>query len=138
MRHLLDLRCLGALLLLLWAELLLAQKPARQDPIAEDEFFLGGSDIDFGVLIDRARHLDTLWLRNVSGEPLLVQNVRSSCGCTAASWPQAPVAPETRFGIPLEFRCLRVGYVEKKVEIWIAGRRRPLKATVFAECTAAE
>ena len=106
-----------------------------QDPTDEDSaYFLYGAGLDFGDLTDRRPHPDTLWMRNPGATPFVVENVRTSCGCTIADWPAAPIAPGARFAIPLTFTCRRDGYTVKKVEIWVSGRRRALRAAVAADC----
>ena len=118
------------------AVLLSAVSSGAQEPgeVAEDDYFLFGTGLDFGDLNDQQPHPDTLWMRNPTATALVVENVRTSCGCTVADWPEAPVAPGARFAIPLAFRCRRAGYTEKSVEIWVTGRRRGLRATVVADC----
>ena len=43
-----------------------------------------------GSVVERS-HL--FQLRNVLDEPIQIRTIKSSCGCSAASWPRQPIAP---------------------------------------------
>lgn len=49
---------------------------------------------DFGTV---QAGTDTLWYNfsftNTGNEPLLIQDVKTSCDCTLAQWPKTPIAP---------------------------------------------
>ena len=133
---LLELRWTLAFLILAGA--LNAQPAERGIAFEREAYFPEGSDMDFGSIEDKEGHADTLWLVNPGVSPLIIQNVRTSCGCTVASWPEGAVPAAARVAIPLQFRCLRSGYVEKEIEVWVKGRKKPLRAMVMAECAAGE
>ncbi len=48
---------------------------------------------DFGKLVQNGDGKFSFKFTNTGKEPLIIQNVRSSCGCTVASRPNAPILP---------------------------------------------
>lgn len=48
---------------------------------------------DFGEVIegDKAEHEFTF--KNTGSEPIIIEKVKASCGCTTPQWPKTPIAP---------------------------------------------
>lgn len=61
------------------------------------------TDHDFGTIREGAVVEHRFAFTNVGKVPLLIANVRSSCGCTAPEWPKAPIAPGERGTIQVRF-----------------------------------
>uniref|UniRef100_UPI004047F98C DUF1573 domain-containing protein n=1 Tax=Flavobacterium sp. TaxID=239 RepID=UPI004047F98C len=40
---------------------------------------------------------------NTGNEPLLIKNVKSSCGCTVPEWPKEPIAPGAKSQIKVQY-----------------------------------
>ena len=62
--------------------------------------------------------------RNAGPEPLLIDNIRTSCGCTAADWSRAPLPPDSTGVIRIEFDAREHGYFRKQVKVFFHGRGR--------------
>lgn len=58
---------------------------------------------DFGEVDAGAVIKHTFSFKNDGEVPLLISDVRSTCGCTVAKWPKAPIAPGKTGEIPVEF-----------------------------------
>lgn len=48
---------------------------------------------DFGELAEGPKVTHEFKFTNVGKEPLVIDNVRASCGCTTPDWPREPIAP---------------------------------------------
>lgn len=48
---------------------------------------------DFGTLKEGDPAMEVFKFKNVSSEPITLQNVKASCGCTTPQWTNTPVAP---------------------------------------------
>jgi hypothetical protein len=55
--------------------------------------------------------------KNVSKSPVTVTNVQTSCGCTAAEKPEAPVEPGKKGKISVSYDTKRVGPFTKTITI---------------------
>ncbi len=60
---------------------------------AQGEFKFEEESYDFGQITegDKAEHV--FKFKNVGNEPIMISNVRASCGCTTPSWPREPIPP---------------------------------------------
>jgi len=54
---------------------------------------------------------------NTGKEPLILTNVRSSCGCTVPKWPREPILPGESDVIHVEYKTNRVGSINKSVTV---------------------
>ena len=54
---------------------------------------------------------------NTGKEPLILTNVRSSCGCTVPKWPREPILPGHSSVINVEYKTNRVGKINKTVTV---------------------
>jgi hypothetical protein len=92
---------------------------------------------DYGTIFQDANGECEFEFKNVGSEPLVLSNVRSSCGCTVPSWPKEPVMPGKTAIIKVKYNTGRVGPINKtvtvesnavekpKVELRIQGQVKP-------------
>jgi hypothetical protein len=63
--------------------------------------------------------------KNTSDQPVLLQTVRTTCGCTAAKWPESPVPPGGTGDIRIEFAAENSGGFSKKIRVFFDAMRKP-------------
>jgi len=61
------------------------------------------SNHDFGDITQGDRVTYTFAYENTGNEPLILSNVRTSCGCTATNWDREPLAPGESADITVNF-----------------------------------
>ncbi|HPE35035.1 MAG TPA: DUF1573 domain-containing protein [Bacteroidales bacterium] len=54
---------------------------------------------------------------NTGKEPLILTNVRSSCGCTVPKWPREPILPGESGVIHVKYSTNRIGTINKSVTV---------------------
>lgn len=55
---------------------------------------------------------------NNGKEPLILSNVRSSCGCTVPTWPRQPILPGQSDVIKVKYDTKRIGMINKSVHVY--------------------
>ena len=96
-----------------------------------------GTELDFGYYESRGvERFDSLLLQNNTDTPFIIENIRSSCGCTAVDWPLEPLEPGARIYIPVAFRCTKGGYVEKHLDVFLSHLAKRERIYVLADCPA--
>ncbi len=96
--------------------------PATKPPVVE---WLTERDHDFQHL--RQEHPKTFAFRfkNIDKQPILLQTVRTSCGCTAATWTETPI-PSGEIGqIEVEYDAYQRGEFRKKIRVFFDRQRKP-------------
>lgn len=59
----------------------------------------------------------TFTFKNTGKEPIIISNVQTSCGCTTAKKPEAPVAPKKSADISVKYDTKRVGQFTKTITV---------------------
>ncbi|MCO6475354.1 MAG: DUF1573 domain-containing protein [Phaeodactylibacter sp.] len=97
---------------------------AGAPPSASQVEWLAETTYDFGDIPHRKPAKHEFRFRNISGEPLVIDNVRPSCGCTAPGWDAAAVPPDSTGVISIEYDARDLGYFYKKIKVYFHGQRR--------------
>lgn len=77
---------------------------AKHTDISGPRLRLAQKVLDIGDVPYGESKCDTMWFENVGNEPLVVQDVFTSCGCTVADYSHEPVAPDSTGYIAITFR----------------------------------
>jgi len=77
----------------------------------------GEKTVDMGDLLQGKDHVHVFKFKNLTDAPLLVENVRAGCGCTATDWENIPVAPGEVGSINVTYDAMNVGYFRKYVKV---------------------
>jgi len=72
---------------------------------------------DFGVITVGGNGSFSFKFKNTGVEPLIIQGVRSSCGCTIAKKPNAPILPGASDIISVRYDTRRIGVFHKTITV---------------------
>lgn len=72
---------------------------------------------DYGTVAFGGDGTCTFKFTNTGKEPLLVQQPRSSCGCTVPSWPKDPILPGDSNEIKVTYNTKKAGPINKTVTV---------------------
>ena len=100
-------KTLGTLLLVLFATL----------SINSQEFKFEQETIDYGKIIKGSEGERTFVFTNIGDTPLMIQSIKSSCGCTVPKKPEAPIMPGEKGEIKVSYDTKRIGGFSKQITI---------------------
>jgi hypothetical protein len=86
--------------------------------------WLGPQIHEFGDLIHTEGAVHEFEFKNISGDTILIDNVRPSCGCTIPEWENVPVLPDSVGSIRVEYDARDQGYFKKKIKVFFSNQRR--------------
>jgi hypothetical protein len=93
--------------------------------------WLDPQEYDFGE-IGHNRPVSVIFsFKNVSDSPLILQTVRTTCGCTAASWTEAPVPAGGKGEVRIEYDAYQQGGFDKKIKVFFDRQRKPETLRIF-------
>jgi len=72
---------------------------------------------DYGTIYKGDDGIYDFTFTNTGKEPLILSNVRSSCGCTVPSWPREPILPGKSAAIKVKYNTDRPGIINKNVTV---------------------
>ena len=101
-------------ILILASTSLFAQKKANEVAKFNTETF------DFGKIKQNVPVTATYIVTNISNEPLIIDQVTPSCGCTASDYTKAPIAPGKTGYIKAIYNAADLGIVGKQVTVKFA------------------
>ncbi len=81
-------------------------------------------DHDFGSLRKGDTGRFVFQFQNALDEPIVLETVRTTCGCTAADWPEAPIEPGATGEVIIDFDADRIGDFRKKITVFFNKQRK--------------
>ena len=72
---------------------------------------------DYGTIYQGADGNCSFVFKNNGDEPLILSNVRSSCGCTVPNWPKDPILPGQSNSIQVTYDTKRLGLISKQITV---------------------
>lgn len=86
-----------------------------QDKVAKIEF--KDTTIDYGTIEKGADGVRVFEFTNTGDAPLIISNVKSSCGCTVPKKPDGPIAPGETGEIQVKYDTNRVMPIRKTITV---------------------
>ena len=83
--------------------------------------------IDYGEIAKGSDGVRSFEFTNTGDAPLIISEVKSSCGCTVPEKPKEPVAPGATSAIKVKYDTKRVGKIRKTVTVY-SNAAEPIKA----------
>ncbi len=74
-------------------------------------------EIDFGTVMQGENGLRAFKFTNTGDAPVVISDVKSTCGCTVASAPDAPVLPGETATIEVNYDTKRIGKFSKAITV---------------------
>lgn len=86
--------------------------------------WLEGTEINLGLLSIQQDTTFHYTFKNNTGKPVIIETVRTSCGCTDPQWPSGAIAPGEPGQIQVTFTPKRAGFHRKKIKVFLIGIRK--------------
>ena len=74
--------------------------------------------VDYGEIARGSDGVRYFNFTNGGNEPLIISNVRSSCGCTVPEYQRTPIGPNQESQIKIKYDTKRVGPFRKTITIY--------------------
>ena len=84
---------------------------------AQAEIEFKTETIDYGQVAKGADGVRVFEFTNTGNEPLIISNVKSSCGCTVPSKPDGPIMPGKTGEIKVKYDTNRVNPIRKTITV---------------------
>ncbi|NJC24584.1 DUF1573 domain-containing protein [Neolewinella antarctica] len=108
-------------MLLFVLSVLVAFSPFPAPDVAVE--WLGEMTFDVGDIPRGKDYRHSFQFKNLTDAPIVVDNVRVGCGCTATDWEEVPVAPGAVGSINVTYDSMNGGYFRKYVKVYFVGHR---------------
>ena len=89
---------------------------AQAQKVAKMEF--KSETIDYGEIKKGSDGVRVFEFKNTGDAPLVIEDVKSSCGCTVPKKPEEPILPGKTGEIEVKYDTKRVGPIRKTVTVY--------------------
>ena len=93
---------------------------------------------DFGEI---EREGDGSWsfgFKNLGEKPIVINRVRSTCGCAVPQWPREPIEPGASGDIKVIYDTSKTGTFLKSIIVYSSAANSPVKLQIRGRVVAAE
>lgn len=90
---------------------------------------------DYGEIMAKGDGNCEFKFTNEGKEPLILSNVRSSCGCTIPVWPRHPILPGQSEVIKVKYDTKRVGVINKSIQVYSNAKTSPVTLRIKGKIT---
>lgn len=116
----------GSLLAMVFTFTLYAQEENAPEVVPGPAITFEESSFDFGDIRQGDKVEHTFAFENTGDAPLIITNVRVTCGCTATEWPREPIGPGEESAITVQFNSAGKKGRQNKVITVISNAVSPL------------
>ncbi len=88
---------------------------------------------DFGEISQGREVTFEFKFTNNTTDSVFVDNIRTTCGCTAASWQESAIQPGQTSIVPVQFDAHEVGYFEKTIKVYLSKVKKPFILVITGE-----
>jgi hypothetical protein len=85
---------------------------------------------DYGEIEQHGNGKCEFKFTNKGKEPLILSNVRSSCGCTVPEWPRQPILPGKSEVINVKYDTKRIGMINKSIHVYSNASQSPISLKI--------
>ncbi len=75
------------------------------------------TEIDYGIIEKGSNGVRDFIFTNDGDSPLIITNVKSTCGCTIPKKPNKPILPGETEKIQVKYDTNRVGFIRKSIMV---------------------
>ena len=90
---------------------------------------------DFEELAYKKEAVYSFQFRNPSKSPLVIFDVKTSCGCTVPEWTKKPVKPGGRGEIKIKYDADFPGMFRKTIKVYFNGKDSPKELSIKGKVT---
>lgn len=94
---------------------------------AQDLAWRDSTIFDFGEIIQKHETSHVFYFTNLMQDSLVIETVRTDCGCTETVWDEHAVAPGKNGYIKVNFDAYNKGYFKKRIKVYFKNLKKSYK-----------
>ena len=85
---------------------------------------------NFGTIVQNSEAICVFKFTNEGKEPLVIENVRSSCGCTVPEWSKEPIKKKGSGEIVVQYNTNTPTSFTKSITVYSNAKNNPVRLTI--------
>ena len=90
---------------------------SQEGLIKKAEITFDKTIINYGTIDKGANGVRDFVFTNTGNAPLIISNVKSTCGCTIPKKPEKPILPGESNKIQVKYDTKRIGFIRKSISV---------------------
>ena len=123
-------RMLGSMLMFLAFFSACSDDPEARAKHHGEELWFEEQLHDYGEITVDSDGIWSFVFKNLGKEAIVINRVRSTCGCTVPDWPREPVEPGASGEITVEYNTAGTGTFLKSVYVYSTAANSPVKLQI--------
>ena len=115
-----------------------ADNPQEQAKKRGQEIYFEEVVHDYGEIAEDSDGNWSFQFMNLGEEAIVINRVRSTCGCTIPDWPREPVEPGAAGSITVKYNTAQAGTFMKSVYVYSSAANSPVKLQIKGKVIPAE
>ena len=128
----------GLVVLLLLSQACGNDSPESQAKKEGQEIWFGETLHEYGEIAEDSDGSCIFTFKNLGEEPIVINRVRSTCGCTVPEWPREPVEPGASGEIKVVYNTANPGSFYKSIYVYSSAANSPVKLQIKGKVIASE
>jgi hypothetical protein len=95
--------------------------------------FKADVDFDYGKIKEGSDGIHEFEFKNTGKDPLIITNVKSSCGCTVPTYTKEPIKEGGKDKITVKYDTGHLGSFRKTVTVYSNAKNSPVILHIFGE-----
>ena len=100
------------------------------DTLNEPEIYFENTIHDYGTIKKNSNGSCKFIFKNTGNEPLVITNVKSSCGCTVPKWSKEAILPDKSGVIKIVYDTKRLGIISKTITVMSNAKTNPVELLI--------
>ena len=93
---------------------------------------------DYGEIMKDSDGTWSFTFKNLGKESIVINRVRSTCGCTVPDWPREPIEPGASGEITVKYNTSTTGTFLKSVFVYSTAANSPVKLQIKGKVRSSE
>lgn len=98
----------------------------NQDTKNHPEIYFENTTHNYGTIEYKGDGTCEFTFKNTGKEPLLLTNVKASCGCTTPTWPKSPIKKGKKGTIVVKYNTRIIGSFTKTIRVYSNAKSSPV------------
>ena len=115
-----------------------SDKSAEHPKNSGKEIFFDETLHNYGEILEDSDGTWSFAFKNLGDSAIIINRVRSTCGCTVPAWPRQPVEPGASGNITVKYNTAQSGTFLKSVYVYSSAANSPVKLQIKGRVVPAE
>jgi hypothetical protein len=94
------------------------------------EIYFAEFTYDYGTIKKNSKATCEFVFKNTGDQPLVLDNVKTSCGCTVPTWPKKPILPGKSGTIKVVYNTKKTGTFFKTITVMSNAKTDPVELSI--------